>query len=224
MESLLVLGKSFVLAFSALLPVLDPLGSALVFLALVGQVPEPLYRNLSRKVAVDTAVFLVAFELGGAATLSFFGISLPVMELSGGLVLASMGWQQLNRVDSDADRDQAKLAEASFGGLKRKAFYPLTFPVTADPGCIVVILTLSAHSASRKTLGGFMAHLGISLAVIALSALVFLSYAYAPKITQRISPETKNGVQRVIAFVLLCIGVQIAWNGLGPLMHAALQP
>lgn len=50
-------------------------------------------------------------------------------------------------------------------------------------------------------------------------ALVYVSYAYAPRITSRISPQTLHGVLRIIAFLLLCIGVQIAWGGLGALIH-----
>src|SRR5262249_46967702 len=88
--------KSLILAFSALLPVINPLGSALIFLSLVGAAPADLFRNLARQVAISTVLFLVIIELGGAFLLSFFGISLPVVQLAGGLVLASMGWSLLN--------------------------------------------------------------------------------------------------------------------------------
>ena len=57
------------------------------------------------------------------------------------------------------------------------------------------------------------AHLGIALAIVGLGVLIWLSYAYAPKITEKIAPQTVHGILRVIAFVLLCIGVQISWNG-----------
>ncbi len=223
MESLTILGKSFAFAFSALLPVIDPIGSALVFLALVGKVPGPVYRNLARKIGIGTALFLVAVEMAGAGFLSLFGLSLPVVQVSGGLVLAGMGWSQLNQTDYTTARDQAQLAAGSLERLERKIFYPLTFPVTAGPGAVVVMLTLSAHFSDKSTLDNVMAHLGIVGAVAALSALVFLSYAYAPKITERISDQTERGVERVISFVLLCIGVQIAWNGLESMLKTLLR-
>ena len=75
--------KYFVLAFSALLPVSDPLGSALIFLGVVGSAPTDVFRNLARKVAIDTVLFLLTIELVGAAILTFFGISLPVVQLGG---------------------------------------------------------------------------------------------------------------------------------------------
>jgi len=215
--------KSFVLAFSALLPLINPLGSALIFLSLVGAAPSDFFRYLARQVAISTVLFLIVIELGGAFLLSFFGISLPVVQLAGGLVLATMGWSLLNENDKNAHSQSADSASApaeSNGSLREKVFYPLTFPVTAGPGCIVVTLTLSAHASRTQLASNLLSHLGIALGIAAQGLAVWLSYAYAPKITQRISPQTVHGILRVIAFVLLCIGVQIAWNGLEAMIKA----
>ena len=95
--------------------------------------------------------------------------------------------------------------------------------MTAGPGCIVITLTLSAHASVKGPLDNVMAHVGIFLAIVALSSTVFLSYGYAPKITAHVSPQTAHGVLRVIAFVLLCIGVQITWNGVEALLKTALR-
>src|SRR5215469_12568234 len=126
--------KSFILAFSALLPVINPLGSALIFLSLVGTAPADLFRNLARQVGISTVLFLVVIELAGAFLLSFFGISLPVVQLAGGLVLASMGWQLLQQKETDTS--SAVEASDISGHIGDKIFYPLTFPITAGPGCI----------------------------------------------------------------------------------------
>ena len=223
MGSVSLLAKFFALAFSALLPVINPLGSALVLLGLVGNAPASVYRDLARKIAIRTTLFLGVVELVGTALLEFFGISLPVVQVAGGLVLATMGWSLLNQQEAKADPDRAEVADATFGSLQQKIFYPLTFPVTAGPGCIVVTLTLSAHASAKGVLPDVMAHLGIVLAVVALSLLVFICYAYAPKITARIPPQTAHGILRVIAFVLLCIGVQITWNGVEALLKSVLK-
>ena len=214
--------KFFALAFSALLPVVNPLGSALVFLGLVGPAPEAVYRDLARKVAIRTTVFFLVVELVGTALLTFFGISLPVVQVAGGLVLASMGWTLLNQRDLQPSADAVAVIETDEGALAEKVFYPLTFPVTIGPGCIVVMLTLSAHASVKGMSEGLLSHSAILLAVIALSILVFFCYAYAPKITRRISPQTAHGILRIIAFVLLCIGVQICWNGVYSLIRIAL--
>jgi multiple antibiotic resistance protein len=222
MASVLLLSKFFALAFSALLPLVNPLGSALVFLGFVGDAPPSVYRDLARKIAISTTLFMLVIELVGTGLLAFFGISLPVVQVAGGLVLASMGWTLLNQQETPGP---AAVNDNTLGTLKQKVFYPLTFPVTVGPGSIVIMLTLSAHASAKPgALHDVMAHLGISLAMVALSLSVFLCYSYAPKIGSRISPQTSHGILRIIAFVLLCIGVQITWNGVETLLKAALKP
>lgn len=224
MGSVSLLAKFFGLAFSALLPVINPLGSALMFLGLVGPADSTVYRNLARKIAISTTLFLVIVELVGTAMLAFFGISLPVVQVAGGLVLATMGWNLLNQQSAQQQPAQtAAVAEAHTGSLEQEVFYPLTFPITAGPGCIVITLTLSAHASAKTVLPNAMGHVGIVLAIVALSLSVYLCYAYAPRITARISPQTAHGILRVIAFVLLCIGVQITWNGVEALLKTALH-
>jgi len=205
--------KFFALAFSALLPVVNPLGSSLVFLGLVGFVPSNVISSLARRIAVSTTLFFLVIELVGAALLRFFGISLPVVQVAGGFVLAAMGWELLHESDSVPMTRGKDVAEDDFGSLDSKIFYPFTFPVTAGPGCIVVMLTLTAHATGATFMDTTLAHVGIFLAVLVLSLSVFLCYRYAIRITQKIRPETVHGILRVIAFILLCIGVQIAWKG-----------
>jgi len=224
----LLLWNSFLIAFSVLLPLMNPLGSALVFLGLVGDAPPSVYHALARRIAINNIIFLAVFELLGATILNFFGISLPIVQLSGGLVIAVMGWSVLNERDSRAN-SRNKQEESEVGGdvdlrdLEQKAFYPFTFPVTSGPGTLVALLTLTAHISEPVISKNILAHLGVFLAVIALSVLVYFCYAYAPKITQAIPPATAHGMLRVIAFILLCIGVQIAWNGLAQLLAQVIR-
>jgi multiple antibiotic resistance protein len=225
MEAVLLVAKYFGFAFTALLPVINPLGSALVFLGVVGPATPDSYRALARRIAINTVLFFFVIELVGSALLNFFGISLPIVQVSGGLVLASMGWSLLNQKEADPkpDPDRMPSQPVISDSFEEMAFYPLTFPVTAGPGCIVVMLTLSADASKNNLVNVLFAHLGVSLAVIALSMLVYLSYAYATRITQAISPSTAHGILRVIAFILLCIGVQIAWTGVESLLSTLIK-
>jgi multiple antibiotic resistance protein len=225
MQNLSVLFKFFALAFSALLPLVNPLGSALVFLEIVGNAPPQVFRDLAQKIAVTMIMFMAVVELLGAGLLNFFGISLSVVQIAGGLVLASMGWKLLNQHKVETKEDPTKTVEGDFGSLEEKVFYPLTFPITIGPGSIVVMLTLGAHASVKANIvENATAHLGIFLAVVALSLTVFLCYRYAPLITQRISPATADGILRLTGFVLLCIGVQITTNGVGALLRKLLNP
>jgi len=223
------LWRHFALGFSALLPLVNPLGSALVFLGLVGIQPASVYKSLARQIAINMVLFLVVIELIGSYLLSFFGISLPIVQLAGGVVVAAIGWGVLNQSSQD---ESSKNADAQAGtqamstkSFESSTFYPLMFPITAGPGCLVVMLTLSAHTMESNTLTDtVLARVGLLIAVLLLSVLVYVCYGYAPQIARKISPSTVHGILRVIAFILLCIGVQIAWNGLEallvPLLHS----
>jgi multiple antibiotic resistance protein len=211
----------FGLAFSALLPLINPLGSALVFLGLVPEAPPSVYRTLAKRIAINTTLFLVVIEVAGTAMLKFFGISLPVMQVTGGLVLATMGWNLLNAPDAPTESAIADSeAAADIRSLDEKVFYPFTFPITAGPGTIVVIVTLSAHASAAHGFADFAAHAGISLAIILLSAAVYVCYGFAPRIAARVRPQTARGILRAIAFVLVCIGAQITWNGVELLVQS----
>jgi len=202
--------KFFGFAFSALLPLINPIGSALMLLGLVGNAPLAVYRALARRIAIATTIFLIVVEAVGTALLKFFGISLPVVQVAGGLVLASMGWKLLNDAEPE---EKEKPPDVDVRTLEQQVFYPLTFPITAGPGCIVVMVTLSAHASLKGLLPSVAAHAGIAAAVVLVSVTVYICYARAPRITARISPQTAHGILRLIAFVLLCIGVQITSNG-----------
>ncbi|HXY15981.1 MAG TPA: MarC family protein [Terriglobales bacterium] len=217
---LLVL-KFFALAYSALLPVINPLGSALMFLTVVGSLPTEQFRYLARKVAVSMVLFLLVFEVGGAALLNFFGISLPVVQLAGGLVLAAMGWRILDQKETANGQSPSPVGDS--GTLNEKIFFPLTFPISAGPACIVVTLTLSAHASRHELFSNVMGHLGMALAIVALGVTIWLCYVYASRITQKIAPATIHGILRVVAFVLLCIGVQIASNGVEAIVKAVAK-
>jgi multiple antibiotic resistance protein len=223
---MLLLWKFFALGFSALLPLINPLGSALIFLGLVGHAPIDTYRALARRIAINTVIFFAVIELIGSSLLGFFGISLPIMQVSGGIVIAMIGWGLLNQKDSAPSQDKTDAADAAapaitkseINSLQEKAFYPFTFPITAGPGCIVIMLTLSVHATQPTVTQTVLAHVGLFIATIVLSGSIYFCYAYAPKIARTISPSTAHGILRVVAFILFCIGVQIAWNGLSGLL------
>jgi multiple antibiotic resistance protein len=213
---------SFLLAFTALFPLINPVGSALVFLGLVGDEPISTYRLLARRIAMSSIVFLIVIEFAGSLILSFFGISLPIVQVTGGVIIAATAWALLFESDAGA---HARTKKTEIGAnevgaeddLEGKIFYPFTFPITAGPGTLVVMLTLSARVSNKGFPQTAAGHVGIVLAAAVLCASVYFCYGYAPRLIQAISPSTIHGILRVIAFILMCIGVQIAWNGVSML-------
>lgn len=206
----------FVLGFSALLPLINPPGSALELLGVVGVGENKPYKYLARRIAINTTLFLVVVALTGPYILQFFGITIGVLKLVGGAVLAAMGWQMLNKPSSEQQTDDPALRQAAETCVanfwRSKIFYPLTFPITVGPGSVAVMLTLSAQAKSLNFPDRISAFLGLLVCVALMSLLIFVFYAYAPLAAKRIPSALAHGVLRIIAFLLICIGVQIAWH------------
>jgi multiple antibiotic resistance protein len=176
------------------------------------------FHRLARKIAL---VFLLTVDLAGAAVLSFFGISLSVVQVAGGLVVAAMGWRLLNEQEAGS-REGVSAAATGHRSLDEKVFYPFSFPITAGPGTLVVTLTLRAHATQKTFFATAWAHLGIMAGVVLLYRRL-LQLCLRACAHGKISRQTIHGVVRVIAFILLCIGAQIAWNGLQPLLRTMLH-
>src|SRR4051794_13253803 len=118
------------LAFAALFPIINPLGVAPIFLSLTSAYPEPVRRLLSRKIALYGFLLLGTSLTVGNALLTFFGISLAVVQIAGGFVLSNTGWSLLNQESSPSGNG------ATSGTGKdalEHAFYPLTLPLTVGP-------------------------------------------------------------------------------------------
>jgi multiple antibiotic resistance protein len=212
----------FTIGFSTLLPLINPVGSALIFMGLVGPADHAVYKRLARKIAFITVLFLLTVDLVGSFVLRFFGVSLPVVEVAGGLVIASMGWHLLNEPDSSAAIPEDKPLH-TLEALDARVFYPFTFPITAGPGTVVVMLALAAHAEQPNFTDNVFSQLGLFAAVMALCLLIYFSYAYAPTLTRKISPQTTHGILRIISFLLLAIGVQIFWRGADKLLQGLLH-
>lgn len=206
--------KVLLVILSALFPIVDPLSGSPVFLALTSEYSPETRRGLSLHVAINSFVLMLASYFIGAQVLSFFGISLPVVQVGGGLVVVSMGWTMLMQKDEAREASRRSIQPQE---IFQRAFYPLTLPLTVGPGSISVAVTLGANSTHRY---GF--HVLIILAAIIAMALisisVFLCYGFADRLARVLGQTAMSVIIRLSSFLLVCIGVQIIWNGLSALL------
>jgi multiple antibiotic resistance protein len=211
--------KALLLTLSALFPIVNPLGGSPVFLTYTSDCSTDTRRDLAKKVALNSFFVLVGSYFIGSYILEFFGISLPVVQVGGGLIVISTGWSMLKQGNGDKRRelDQKGTPEGVYG----HAFYPLTLPLTTGPGSISVAITLGANSAHQRpvhVLGAAAALLATAL--IALS--VYLCYAFADRLARVLGAKGMSVLQRLSSFLLVCIGVQIFWNGASSLLKSLL--
>jgi len=142
--------RAALLAVAALMPIVNPLGSAPIFLSMSADMPTAARRQLSRQVAWNSFLLLAAAMLVGSHVLRLFGISVPIVQVGGGLLVIANGWRLLNAKGAAQDGKPA-VEDAWEREVARRAFYPLTFPLTVGPGSISIAITLGAGISSRPT-------------------------------------------------------------------------
>ena len=210
---------AFLLAFSSLFSIINPVGGALIF--------ELFTRGLAHKerarlaAAVGRYSLLVMFGAlwGGAYVLEFFGVSIEALRIAGGLVVATSGWRLLTLDDPRERKNEEQRAAAEDAGddPMQMAFFPLTLPLTTGPGTIAVAITLGAvHPPYGFGLLAFFA--GASLAALANAGIIWLLYRFADRVIERMGATARLVVVRLSAFLLMCVGVQILLTGIGDLI------
>jgi multiple antibiotic resistance protein len=212
--------ESILVTLAALLPIVNPLGTAPIFLAMTADLPAPARRHLATVVARNAFLLLTAAMLAGSHVLAFFGISLPVVRVAGGMVLLAAGWRLLHAGDVP-DAPPTTVSSAWQRELARRGFYPLTFPLTVGPGSISIAVTLGAGSVGQPALLRVVTDLaGIAI----ISVAVYLSYRFASRVIGALGETGTNVFLRLSAFILLCVGVAILWGGILGLIEPVMRP
>jgi len=202
---------------SALFPIVDPIGGSPIFLSLTQDYTPQTRRALARRIALDSFILMIASFAVGSHVLSFFGISLPVVQVGGGLIVISIGWAMLAQKDED-ERGQVRRSVDCTNVLK-DAFYPLTLPLTVGPGSISVAITLGAN-APRHLVANLLAIVFAAIGVAFIAGTIYLCYGFADRLSALIGPTGLKVIIKLTAFLLVCIGVQILWNGASQLISS----
>ena len=210
---------TFLLAFTALFSIVNPLSGAFIFFGATRELDPTVRSAVARWISIYAFCIVAASLYVGAYVLGFFGVSIPVLRVAGGIIVAASGWRMLNAPDAtEQRRNETPNPRTIDVSPSRLAFYPLTMPLTTGPGTISVAISLGA---GRPT--GFHAPLLEffieTLAATALLALlVYLFYRNSPRLAQLIGVTGTTIVVRLSAFLLFCIGIQVSWNGAAELL------
>jgi multiple antibiotic resistance protein len=206
--------KSILLIVSALFPIVNPIGGSPVFLLLTQDYSKESRKLLARRVAINSFILLIVSMVVGTHILSFFGISLPVVQVGGGLIVVSTGWAMLTRSDQ-VDRGQSNPAVTQ-EDILRNAFYPLTLPLTVGPGSISVAITLGANEPGHLR-ANLVALISAAIGAALIAMTIYICYGYSARLAA-VGPSGMNVILRLSSFLLVCIGVQILWNGVSALV------
>ncbi len=204
--------EATILVVAALFPIVNPLGSAAIFVNLVGPVASTTQRLLAQKISIYSFFLLIGSLLWGVHVLTFFGIDIYAVQIGGGLVVAATGWSLLNQ-----DTGQAKTAASADDQILENAFYPFTLPITVGPGSISVAITLGAHlppELHEHSLFSPRVLIAALCGVTLICVIIYVCYLYARKAEQLLGRSGTSMVMRLSSFILLCIGVQIISSGI----------
>jgi multiple antibiotic resistance protein len=206
---------AFLLTFAGLFPIVNPLESAPFFLGLTAGLPAPDRRMLARKAAINGFALLLGSMALGPWLLELLGIELPVVRIAGGLVVTALGWKLLNAEE---------VSEHAYGGgpgRKIGSFYPLTMPLTVGPGSMSVAITIGSRKpAGFPQLSQLAEHAAGALGgLVAVGLSIYLAYRFAENIARLLGATGLEVLVRLSAFILMCIGIEIIWNGYSAL-HA----
>lgn len=198
----------FTLGVSSILPLVNPVGTALIV--------NPYFADASRseRKSYSFAIVFSAFFLGlatlllGSWCLKFMGVSIPTTQMAGGLLIARLGLGLLNS-ESDSDNSHAPPLN-----VKNSLFYPMAFPLTVGPGVISALITLSAHAQTGKIEITFFRLGIIALALLAVMAITYVCLSYSDFVIRRIGSSGSLVLNRLMAFLIFCIGIQMVATGL----------
>jgi len=211
--------ETFLLAFGALFSIVNPLSGAFIFFGATRELDPKVRAAVSRWVSIYAFCIVAASLYIGAYVLSFFGVTIPVLRVAGGIIVAMSGWQMLNQPDATEQRRSETPNPRSITVAPSKlAFYPLTMPLTTGPGTISVAISIGAgrprgfHPLLLEFFVETLAAVGL------LVLLIYVTYRNAARLANLIGATGTSIVVRLSAFLLFCIGIQILWNGAAELL------
>jgi len=210
---------TLLLAFTALFSIVNPLSGAFIFFGATRELESKVRSEVARWVAIYAFIIMAASLYVGAYVLGFFGVSIPVLRVASGIIVAAAGWRMLNAPDATEQRRSETPAPRSIDvPPSRLAFYPLTMPLTTGPGTISVAISLGAGRPTGFHASSLEFFVETLAATALLSLLIFGFYNYSARLANLIGATGTTIVVRLSAFLLFCIGIQILWNGAADLL------
>lgn len=200
-------------SFAALFPVVDPIGGVPIFLVLTTGIPASLRNRYALHIARNVVVLLIASVLVGGSVLRFFGVSLAVVRIAGGIVVFHAAWKAMN---SDPKLNEVDNQDAALRLNEHKdiAFMPMTIPLLAGPGAIAVALGLAAQAGGDLSVPTVVNLLAIAASIALIGLVIFLSLRSSTLLLKVLGASGIQAMSRLLGLFVMAIGVQLILNGL----------
>lgn len=214
------LTETFLLTFTGLFSIVNPIGAALIFSQVTADRTHAERRDLAWRIALYSAIIMLVALWLGTYVLGFFGITVSALRIAGGLVVAASAWTLLFHTERHEENKQEQASGTE--GSASIAFFPLTMPFTAGPGTISVAIAIGSNFPDKP--GVYLPFVvGASAAAVVVAGTVWFAYSSADRILNFLGESGARVLARLSAFLLLCIGTQIAMGGLDDFLRGTVQ-
>lgn len=210
----------FTSSFIALFPVMNPIGSAFIVNGFLADLDDQQRKIIFKKVALNCLMIGLGSLAAGHLILMLFGLAIPVIQLGGGFLICqtALGW--LSDKGKETENKQKTMDKIDIEEIERRVFYPISFPVSIGPGSISVIFTLMALApVDGHWIGTGINYLMIGLVIFLMCAILYIFLSQGTVILRRIGPSGNMILNKMIAFITFCIGVQIVVKGIAGIFH-----
>src|ERR1700728_1544772 len=188
--------------FLALFPIVDPFGGIPIFFTMTSTWTARDRTRTAFKTGMWVFIILVTFLFFGRFVLYFFGISLPVLKIAGGLIVANTAWGMVT--------SHARITpEESHEALDKEdiSLTPLAMPLMSGPGAIGGVMAIAAHVDSSAS------YIGMVIGIGAIALSVFLFFYMGGPLVRRLGPSAVGAINKIFGLLILAIAVQLVWDG-----------
>jgi multiple antibiotic resistance protein len=205
----------FFIGFIALFPVVNPVGTAFMVNHYFSHFSYQERFRAVKKITLYALGICVVTMFAGHWILELFGLSVPVIRLAGGIMICRMGWESLSsdKSNEDVEKSNSSVELKETDTLQDKLFYPITFPMTTGAGTIAVLFTLSAHAHTSDLTQYVLNSSALLASIFTMCILIFIFYLNAGRLIEVVGPKNEKVLNRLMAFLIFCVGLQIATGG-----------
>ena len=198
---------STLVAFVALIVVVEPLGVVPLFMSLTRGRSRDDVRRIAIRASLVGALVLLAFAMCGSAVLSSLGIHLDAFRVAGGGVLL------LAALDMIRQKNVCRCSPSeSNGGGDDIAIVPLAIPLLAGPGSMAAVMALVGREPT----------LAVVIAIVLVFAVTYVVLRGAGVLQRLVGPAILAVVQRVLGLLLAAMAVQSIVTGIATLLSQSV--
>jgi multiple antibiotic resistance protein len=197
--------KDILLAFVAILPVVNPFSKPPIFLSITEGLTLAEKKVQAFKASLYAFIILLVSLLAGTFVLKFFSISLPALQIAGGLLIARTGFQMLN---PQKEHHQTGVEEQESRERDDISFVPLAMPLLAGPGSMAVMINLATEVTHWTEWFVYIA------AAAATCVISYFALAESVRLIRVLGVNGINALSKLMGFLLLALAVQFIINGI----------